>query len=56
MACSLRRQSLLVLDTVLPVRIRFDQAGIDRKAFSAADSIDVSIGAAQKAFRFRKTS
>jgi len=28
-------QPLLALDAVLPVGIRLDQAGIDRKAFSA---------------------
>ena len=35
----LRRKSLLALDTLLPVRLRLDQAGIDRKAFAADQAL-----------------
>ena len=35
----LRRKSLLALYTLLPVCFRFDQAGIDRKAFAADQAL-----------------
>jgi hypothetical protein len=34
-ACGFRRKPFLTLDPLLPVGIRLDQAGIDRKAFAA---------------------
>ena len=38
-ACGLWEQSFPAVDAVLPVRIRLDQAGIDRKAFSAYQTL-----------------
>ena len=34
-ACGFRRNPFLALDALLPVGVRLDQAGIDRKAFAA---------------------
>jgi hypothetical protein len=37
--CSVRRKSLLALDSLLPIGARLDQAGIDRKAFAADQAL-----------------
>jgi hypothetical protein len=38
-ACGFRRKPFLTLDPLLPVGIRLDQAGIDRKAFAADQTL-----------------
>jgi len=37
--CSFRRKPFLTLDPVLPAGVRLDQAGIDRKAFAANQTL-----------------
>ena len=37
-ACGFRRKPLIAFDPLLPVRVRLDQAGIDRKVFARRPS------------------